>query len=409
VEIDTLKKQQMKNSYLSYLPESAYQQVTAAPVSHPKVFIFNLKLAEFLGISEWLHRPDYLSGNTLHHDSTPIALGYAGHQFGCWVPELGDGRALLLGQVTGLDNQSYDIQLKGSGRTRYSRQGDGKCPLGAAIREYLISEYLHAIGIPTSRILAVIQTDDVVNRYSPEPGGIVVRVARRHIRVGSFQYWAAHEPTFPNIIDGVIADLSPEISKTDTPHQQFFNDICHKQGVLIGKWMNAGFVHGVMNTDNMCLSGETIDFGPCAFIDRDYPGPVFSGIDRYGRYGFMKQYSMGAWNLTQLGLTWRRIISELACRDFIAEGLSHYETAYHATYRPTETIVEIDHPRYYPRNHWVEAAIDEGVHGNHPTENGSILQGLIEVLGSPQTPNALFDQTAKSIPVISNYQTSCGT
>ncbi len=390
----------MRNVYCDYLPPDAFQRVTPTPVNNPEVVLFNTDLANQLGLGHW--ETDILSGNRVPEGATPIALGYAGHQFGHWVPQLGDGRAILLGQVQHPDGYWLDIQLKGSGRTPYSRRGDGRCPLGAALREYIISEALNARTIPSTRTLAVVRTGETVYRDTPQPGGIVVRVARSHIRVGSFEYWAAHWPeAFEAIVHGAIQHLASDCADSDTPIVDFFNRVCTQQGTLIAQWMAAGFVHGVMNTDNMSLSGETIDFGPCAFIDTDYPGPVFSSIDQYGRYAYDQQYRIGEWNLTQLGHRLHDANPNLDRHALLHTGLTHYHTHYdrmthHLANQPTAER---------PRNHWVEAAINEAV--EH--DNWAFIQALNDQLKTPTKPHQAFLDQAKLIPKIDGYFTVCGT
>ncbi len=392
----------MRNVYCDYLPPDAFQRIAPTPVKNPEVVLFNSDLAQQLGLGHWEQRPDILSGNAIPEGATPIALGYAGHQFGHWVPQLGDGRAVLLGQVQHPDGHWLDIQLKGAGQTQYSRQGDGRCPLGAALREYIISEAMHARTIPTTRTLAVIRTGEPVYRDTKQPGGIVVRVARSHIRVGSFEYWAAHWPAaFDGIVHGAIHHLAPDCAESDTPIVDFFSRVCTQQGALIAQWMAAGFVHGVMNTDNMSLSGETIDFGPCAFIDTDYPGPVFSSIDRYGRYAYDQQYRIGEWNLTQLGHTLSAAIPTHTQTTWLQTGLAQYQTEYS---RMTHQLAD-QPPAEHPRNHWVEAAINQAV--QH--DNWAFLHALNAQLSTPHTPIPTFVQHAQSMAPIDGYFTVCGT
>lgn len=392
----------MRNVYCDYLPPNAFQRIAPTPVKKPEVVLFNSALADQLGLGHWEQRPDILSGNTVPEGATPIALGYAGHQFGHWVPQLGDGRAVLLGQVQHPDGHWLDIQLKGAGQTPYSRQGDGRCPLGAALREYIISEALHARNIPTTRTLAVVRTGETVYRDTPQPGGIVVRVASSHIRVGSFEYWAAHWPdTFEAIAHGAIQHLAPDCVDSDTPIVDFFSRVCTQQGALIAQWMAAGFVHGVMNTDNMSLSGETIDFGPCAFIDTDYPGPVFSSIDQYGRYAYDQQYRIGEWNLTQLGHRLCDTTPNLDRNNLLRTGLTHY----HANYNRMTHHLADQPPTEHPRNHWVEAAINQAV--EH--DNWAFIQALNDQLKTPNTPHKAFLAQAKLISKIDGYFTVCGT
>ncbi len=242
----------------------------------------------------------------------PIALAYAGHQFGQFNPQLGDGRALLLGEVVSPDGQRFDIQLKGSGRTPFSRNGDGRSALGPALREYLVSEAMAALGVPTTRSLAVVATGEKVQRERAEPGGISTRVAASHIRVGTVQFFAAHlGPDYVRqLADYTIARHYPAAAEAENPYLALFEMVMDAQAALVAQWMNLGFIHGVMNTDNMALSGETIDYGPCAFIDSYDPRTVFSSIDTQGRYAFGNQPFIARWNLIQLGNAMLPVIAE---------------------------------------------------------------------------------------------------
>ncbi|HEY0682372.1 MAG TPA: YdiU family protein [Steroidobacter sp.] len=246
-----------------------------------------------------------LSGNELAEDSTPIAMAYAGHQFGQFVPQLGDGRAILLGEVRGRDGILRDVQLKGSGRTPFSRGGDGRAAIGPMLREYLISEAMHALGIPTTRSLAVVTTGEHVYRQEVLPGAVLTRVAASHIRVGTFQFFAARgdEEALRQLLDFVIARHYPEAKTADVPALAMLEAVTKRQAHLIADWMRVGFIHGVMNTDNMALSGETIDYGPCAFMDSYDPQTVFSSIDLGGRYSYTNQPGIAQWNLARLAET----------------------------------------------------------------------------------------------------------
>lgn len=292
------------NSYTS-LPERFYASATAAGASEPWMFAFNEPLATELGLDAALLKRDgaaLFSGNLKPDDAANIALAYAGHQFGHFVPQLGDGRAMLLGEVTRPDGKRFDIQLKGSGPTRFSRNGDGRAALGPVMREYIVSEAMHALGIPTTRSLAAVTTGDAVYREQLEPGGVLARVAASHIRVGTFQYFAARgdDEGIRLLADHVIERHYPELAGEDDRYAGLFAAIAARQAALIARWMGVGFIHGVMNTDNMAVSGETIDYGPCAFMDTYSAAKTFSSIDRNGRYAYANQPGIGQWNLARL-------------------------------------------------------------------------------------------------------------
>ncbi len=288
------------NSY-ARLPEATHTKLSPSPVSAPKLIAFNDQLAQILGLKAGELSPNDMaqvfSGNHLLDGSDPLATAYSGHQFGNWNPTLGDGRAILLGETIGSDGQRYDIQLKGSGRTPYSRNGDGRAALGPVLREYVVSEAMHALGIPTTRALAAVSTGDKVQRETALPGAIVTRVAASHIRVGTFQYFAARRDieTLRALFDHVVARHYPDCS---TP-MELFRSVMDRQAILIAHWMSVGFIHGVMNTDNCQIAGETIDYGPCAFMDVFHPDQVFSSIDRGGRYRYKNQPDIGVWNMAQ--------------------------------------------------------------------------------------------------------------
>src|SRR5215212_6546454 len=242
-----------------------------------------------------------LAGNTIPEKAEPIALAYAGHQFGHFVPQLGDGRAILLGEVIDRDGVRRDIQLKGSGRTPFSRGGDGRAALGPVLREYIVSEAMAALGIPTTRSLAAVMTGETVVRETYLPGAVLTRVAASHIRVGTFQFFAARGDTdgVRQLADYVIARHYPEAARTERPYRTFLERVVAAQADLIARWLLVGFIHGVMNTDNMSVAGETIDYGPCAFMDAYHPATVFSSIDHHGRYAFANQPRIALWNLAR--------------------------------------------------------------------------------------------------------------
>jgi uncharacterized protein YdiU (UPF0061 family) len=292
------------NSY-TRLPERFYAPARAAGASEPWMFAFNEPLALDLGLDvETLKRDGaaLFSGNLVPDDAANIALAYAGHQFGHFVPQLGDGRAMLMGEVTAPNGRRFDIQLKGSGPTRFSRNGDGRAALGPVIREYIVSEAMHALGIPTTRSLAAVVTGDAVYREQAQPGGVLARVAASHIRVGTFQYFAARgdDEGVSLLADHVIERHYPELGGEPDRHIRLFEAIAARQACLIARWMGVGFIHGVMNTDNVAVSGETIDYGPCAFMDTYAATKTFSSIDRNGRYAYANQPGIGQWNLARL-------------------------------------------------------------------------------------------------------------
>lgn len=287
------------NSY-ARLPGAFYARQSPEPVRAPRLLAFNDDLAQVLGISpgDAQDMAEVFAGNTLPDGAEPLAQLYSGHQFGNYNPQLGDGRAVLLGEVVGTDGVRRDIQLKGSGRTPFSRQGDGRAWLGPVLREYVVSEAMHALGIPTTRALAAVETGEVVLREGPMPGAVLTRVAQSHLRVGTFQVFAAR---------GQIADLQRLTDYAITRHYPdavgpmgLLRAVRDAQAALIAQWMAVGFIHGVMNTDNCAISGETIDYGPCAFMDSYHPITVYSSIDRMGRYAYSNQPEIAVWNLAQL-------------------------------------------------------------------------------------------------------------
>jgi len=296
-------------SSFALLPDALVEKVAPTPVAAPALIRVNEALAAELQLPlaaqdrAWLAR--LFAGNALAAGSAPIAMAYAGHQFGGFVPQLGDGRAILLGEAEARDGTRYDIQLKGSGRTRFSRRGDGRAALGPVLREYLVSEAMHALGIPTTRALAAVTTGEVVLRELPLPGAIVTRVAKSHVRVGTFEYAATLTDGKPlrALVDHVIRRLYPEALDAASPALALLKGVVERQAALVAQWMHVGFIHGVMNTDNMALSGETIDFGPCAFMDAYDPATVFSAIDSQGRYAFGNQPPIAQWNLARLAET----------------------------------------------------------------------------------------------------------
>jgi len=293
------------NSYVR-LPAHFYTRLDPTPVAQPGPIQVNRPLAEFLGIDpDWLASPEgtaVVAGNTVPPGAEPIATVYAGHQFGSYNPQLGDGRAILLGEVIARDGQRYDIQLKGSGPTPYSRGGDGRAPLGPVLREYLVSEAMHALGLPTTRALAAVTTGEQVVREKFLPGGVLARVASSHIRIGTFQFFAARQDTeaLHLLVEHVLARHYPEALDAANQPLALLQRVIDAQASLVARWQLLGFIHGVMNTDNMLLSGETIDYGPCAFMDDFDPATVFSSIDHGGRYAYRNQPGIAHWNLAAL-------------------------------------------------------------------------------------------------------------
>ncbi|ENN86176.1 hypothetical protein RHSP_33590 [Rhizobium freirei PRF 81] len=295
------------NSYARLPPQFLAEQAPT-PVAAPQLIKFNEALARELGLNVEALRQNaaaIFSGNQLLPGSQPIAMAYAGHQFGNFVPQLGDGRAILLGEVKDRNGRRRDIQLKGSGPTPFSRRGDGRAALGPVLREYIVSEAMHALGIPTTRALAAVTTGEPVYREEVLPGAIFTRVAASHIRVGTFQFFAARgdAESTRTLADHVIARHYPEIGDRENPYLALLEAVAERQAALIARWLHVGFIHGVMNTDNMSVSGETIDFGPCAFMDAYDPATVFSSIDRNGRYAYANQPAIGQWNLARFGET----------------------------------------------------------------------------------------------------------
>ncbi|MGH8297978.1 MAG: protein adenylyltransferase SelO [Steroidobacteraceae bacterium] len=297
----------LEHSYAA-LPSRFHVRVAPTAVADPKLVAFNRSLARELGLDPDVLEPEaaaMLSGNRLPEDAEPIAMAYAGHQFGTFVPSLGDGRAVLLGEIKGRNGTLRDIQLKGAGLTPFSRNGDGRAALGPMLREYLVSEAMHALRVPTTRSLAVVTTGEQVFRESALPGAVLTRVAASHVRVGTFQYFAARgdQDAVRALMEYVIARHYPEAGDAAVPALAVLKSVAQRQAALIADWMLLGFIHGVMNTDNMSIAGETIDYGPCAFMDEYDPNAVFSSIDHRGRYAFRNQPAIAQWNLARFAET----------------------------------------------------------------------------------------------------------
>lgn len=458
------------NTYARDL-EGFYAPGQADPAPAPKLLKLNTELAIELGLDpDQLDAAEIFSGNQPPEGATVIAQAYAGHQFGSFVPQLGDGRALLLGELVDIHGQRRDIQLKGSGRTAFSRGGDGKAAVGPVLREYLMGEAMHALGIPTTRALAAVATGQPVFRETRLPGAVLTRVASSHIRVGTFQFFAARQAydKVKKLADYSIARHYPELASDPNPYLAFLNAVCDRQASLIAKWVHVGFIHGVMNTDNMAISSETIDYGPCAFMDRYSPSTVFSSIDRQGRYAFANQPAIARWNLARLAETLLPLIDSddklaieiatnavnnftdlydhywlvgmraklgltgdpqpgdlllatgfLAALDgqnvdytlafrSLAENRSPSET-WAATWRernPDLALILKHNPLYIPRNHLVEAALTAATERNdlEPFET------LLEVITQPFTERPGFEAYTQPAPLGSEpYRTFCGT
>ncbi len=296
------------NTY-ARLPERFGTRLNPTPVQDPRLIKLNRNLADQLGFG--LDKLDnetaaaLFSGNLVPEGAEPLAMAYAGHQFGNFVPQLGDGRAILLGEVIDRAGRRWDIQLKGSGQTPFSRRGDGRAALGPVLREYLISDAMHALGIPTTRALAAVTSGEPVFRETPLPGAVLTRVASSHIRIGTFQYFAMREDreAVKLLADYAINRHYPDLKSASNPYSALLTTVQERQASLIARWMHVGFIHGVMNTDNMTISGETIDYGPCAFMDHYNPDTVFSSIDDFGRYAFGNQPRIAQWNLARFAET----------------------------------------------------------------------------------------------------------
>lgn len=330
------------NPYL-HLGSNAYHMGEPTPVSSPSLVLWNESLANTLGIpQDWQQSPNtlsaYFSGNQKLPHSTPISLAYAGHQFGHFNPQLGDGRAHYLGSVKLADQSTLDIQLKGAGRTHYSRQGDGRCAMGPAIREYIMSEALFELGVSTARTLAVVGTGERVYRKILHPGAIVTRVARSHLRVGTFQYFAARQDhtTLWKLVHLAVEQLALDASTTNEADLviTLLKNVIEKQITTVLNWMRVGFIHGVMNTDNCLVSGETIDFGPCAMLGHYKPSQYFSSIDQNGRYAFGNQPNIILWNLARFAESLISLIDSDADRALsqVEPLFEHYGHVFEADY-----------------------------------------------------------------------------
>ncbi len=325
------------------LPEHFYARLDPTPVEAPRIVKVNVELARELGLdadaltSE--HGVAILAGNRVADGAEPIALAYAGHQFGYFVPQLGDGRANLLGELVSRDGQRYDVQLKGSGRTPFSRGGDGRAALGPVLREYIVSEAMAALGVPTTRALAAVTTGEQVLRDTVLPGAVLTRVAASHLRVGTFQYFAVRGDVegLRMLADYAITRHDPDAARAKEPYRAMLEGVIARQARLIAQWMLLGFIHGVMNTDNTSISGETIDYGPCAFLEEYDPAKVYSSIDHDGRYAYGNQPRVALWNLARLAESLLPILaqesgSEEAGLVAANEALSAFEPRFEAAH-----------------------------------------------------------------------------
>jgi uncharacterized protein YdiU (UPF0061 family) len=456
------------NSYLRDLGELCVPW-EAARAPEPTLVVLNDELAAELGVdAEALRSPEgvaVLAGNAKPEGAASVAMAYAGHQFGGYVPRLGDGRALLLGEVLDTRGHRRDLHLKGSGRTPFARGGDGKAPLGPMLREYVIGEAMHALGIPTTRALAVVATGEQVVRERMEPGAVLTRVAASHIRVGTFQFAAATRDTdlLRRLADHAIARHHPAAAEADNPYLALYTGVVEAQAALLARWMHVGFVHGVMNTDNMTISGETIDYGPCAFMDAYDPATVFSSIDHGGRYAYGNQPGIAQWNLARFAEAllplldedtdaaikaatdvllsfadrydrhWRagmhaklgqkadftsffRALSRAAAGDpeparaLVGEGFDAWAERWRAVLpaRPgPETAAAMNrvNPVYVPRNHLVDEALAAAVAGDRAP-----LDRLLEVLARPfEERPGLEAYALPAPPSFGSFRTFCGT
>jgi uncharacterized protein YdiU (UPF0061 family) len=327
------------NSY-ARLPDRFFARVSPMQAPAPKLIGVNRTLAIELGFApDWLTSDaglEMLSGRVVAEGSDPIALAYAGHQFGSFVPQLGDGRAILIGEVIDVNGRRRDIQLKGAGRTPFSRGGDGRAWIGPVLREYVVSEAMAALGIPSTRALAAVTTGEMVFREIPLPGAVLTRVASSHIRVGTFQFFAARGDVdaVRLLADHVIARHYPAAAEAERPYEALLTAVISAQADLVARWLLVGFIHGVMNTDNMSIAGETIDYGPCAFLDIYDPATVFSSIDEAGRYAYGNQPRIALWNLTRLAETLLPLLAEheQTAVAVAQEALQAFEPRFEKTY-----------------------------------------------------------------------------
>jgi serine/tyrosine/threonine adenylyltransferase len=448
------------NTY-ARLPERFYARVSPTPVATPRLVKLNLELARSLQLDPHALASEQgvqiLAGNRVAEGSEPLALAYAGHQFGYFVPQLGDGRANLLGEVIGPDGVRYDIQLKGSGPTPFSRRGDGRAALGPVLREYIVSEAMATLGVPTTRALAAVTTGEQVFRETILPGAVLTRVAASHLRVGTFQYFAAQGDTegIRNLADYAIARHYPEAAGKKRPYRALLDGVIARQAHLVAQWMLFGFIHGVMNTDNTSISGETIDYGPCAFMEAYEPDKVFSSIDHQGRYVYSNQPRAALWNLTRLAetllpileleegsestaiasanealatngadftLTFRRLCDAVTgsqgdeeVRNQFADAGAYdlWASEWHrrldeepVSAEARATAMRLANPAYIPRNHVVEAALDAAVE----RRDFQPFEDLLKILSHPYDERPGLERyVTPASPEECVRQTFCGT
>ena len=322
----------LENTYAK-LPEAFFEKINPEPVKKAELVKINYDLIDELGLDKKFFKSkeavEILAGNKILASSEPIAQAYAGHQFGHFVPQFGDGRAVLLGEFIDKSGARRDMQLKGSGQTRFSRAGDGRAAIGPMLREYIISEALHHLGIPSTRSLSIVKTGEKVYRERPLDGAILCRVASSHIRVGTFEYFVARgdNESLKTLTDYVIDRHYLEIEKDENKYFNLIKAVAEKQASLVSKWMNFGFIHGVMNTDNMSISGESIDFGPCAFMNFYNPATVFSSIDHYGRYAYANQGHIAKWNINCFASTLLNLLApdENTAKNLVMEAIEFFQ------------------------------------------------------------------------------------
>jgi uncharacterized protein YdiU (UPF0061 family) len=429
----------LQQSYTG-LPKIFYRGQKPSTARNPEMVLFNHALARDLGLDELKDAPEVFSGSKLPEGAEPISQAYAGYQFG-YFSMLGDGRAVLLGEQAAPDGSRIDIQLKGSGRTPFSRGGDGLAALGPMLREYIISEAMHHLGIPTTRSLAVAATGEKVYRERALPGAVLTRTASSHIRAGTFHYASAYGTTedVRSLADYSIRRHSPKLQNQEGRYLLFFREICARQASLIAKWQLVGFVHGVMNTDNMAVSGETIDYGPCAFMDRYDPDTVFSSIDTEGRYAYKNQPVIGAWNLARLAEDLLPLFhaDEKRAVELAHEELERYWDSYNKhrlsgmrakfgfageregdAERVAEQLAlmardRLDftstfraknpaNPAVIPRNHHVEEALEAAERGDL-----TLVNGLLEAVRNPYEESEKYSRPPEQFSC--GYKTFCGT
>ena len=328
------------NSY-ARLPPRFHAKLPPTPVAAPQLVRLNVALALQLGLDPANLATEegvaMLAGNAVPEGAEPLAMAYAGHQFGNFSPQLGDGRAILLGEVIDRDGVRHDIHFKGSGRTPFSRGGDGRAALGPVLREYILSEAMTALGVPTTRTLAAVTTGENIMREGWKPGAVLTRVARSHIRIGTFQFFAHREDNeaLKLLADYVIERYYPQVAEAQRPYRALLDAVIDRTAQLVAKWMTIGFIHGVMNTDNMSIVGETIDYGPCAFMDNFHPATVYSSIDSQGRYAYGNQPRIAHWNLSRLAVAILPLLGEEedAAVTLAQEALDAFPARFEEAYR----------------------------------------------------------------------------